>query len=82
MPRASAADGVVIGGAALGPLTGAGTPAVALTQLEQFSSQARLANASGTQRPGALNHILRVEADIAQAAGQLVSSELAFQTQC
>jgi uncharacterized protein (DUF1501 family) len=79
VPRASAADGVVIGGAALGPLAGAGTRAVALTNLEQFSRQARLANASGKPRPGALNHILRVEADIVQAAGQLVSDH-AFQT--
>jgi uncharacterized protein (DUF1501 family) len=80
-PRASAADGVVVGGAALGPLAGAGTRAVALTNLEQFSRQARLANASGTPRPGALNHILRVEADIVQAAGRLVSSDRAFQTE-
>jgi uncharacterized protein (DUF1501 family) len=78
--RASAADGVVVGGAALGPLAGAGTRAVALNNVEQFTRQARLANASGTPRPGALNHILRVEADIVQAAGQLVVADGALQT--
>jgi hypothetical protein len=31
---------------------------------------------------GALNHILRVEADIVRAAGQLVSSERTFHNQC
>ena len=80
VPREFAADGVVVGGAALGPLAGAGTRAVALTNTEQFLRQARLANASGAPRPGALNHILRVEADILQAAGNL-TSDFPFQTE-
>jgi uncharacterized protein (DUF1501 family) len=79
VPREFAADGVVVGGAALGPLAGAGTRAVALTNTEQFARQARLANASGAPRPGALSHILRVEADIVQAAGHL-GSDFTFQT--
>ena len=80
VPREFAADGVVVGGAALGPLAGAGTRAVALTNTEQFLRQARLANTSGASRPGALNHILRVEADIVQAAGNL-TSDFPFQTE-
>jgi uncharacterized protein (DUF1501 family) len=80
VPREFAADGVVVGGAALGPLAGVGTRAIALANTEQFLKQAHLANASGAPRPGALNHILRVEADIVQAAGRL-ASEVPFQTE-
>jgi uncharacterized protein (DUF1501 family) len=79
-PQDFAADGVVVGGAALGPLAGAGTRAVALNNTEQFLRQARLASASGTSRSGALNHILRVEADIVRAAGNL-TSDFPFQTE-
>jgi uncharacterized protein (DUF1501 family) len=80
VPREFAADGVVVGGAALGPLAGAGTRAIALANTEQFLKQAHLANASGASRPGALNHILRVEADIVQAAGRL-TADVPFQTE-
>jgi len=67
-PSTFAADGVAVGGAALGPLAGAGTRAIALSNTEQFLRQAHLATASGQPRPGALNHILRVESDIVQAS--------------
>ncbi|MGZ8268179.1 MAG: DUF1501 domain-containing protein [Burkholderiales bacterium] len=80
VPRAFAADGVVVGGAALGPLTGAGTRAVALANVEQFLRQAHLAKASSASRSGALNHILRVEGDIVQASANL-ASDYAFQTE-
>ncbi len=75
-PRSYAADGVIVGGASLGPLSGAGTRAIALTDTEQFLRQARLAAASGESRSGALQHILRVESDIVQAAGNLAGQHL------
>ena len=78
-PRSYAADGVVVGGADLGPLSGAGTRAIALTDTEQFLRQARLAAPSAQVRGGALQHILRVESDIVQAAGNL-GGEHAFAT--
>jgi len=67
-PVEFAADGVVVGGASLGPLAGAGARSIALSNTEQFLRQAHLASASGQPRPGALNHILRVESDIVQAS--------------
>ncbi len=68
VPRSYAADGVVVGSGELGPLAGSGTRALALTSTEQFLRQAKLAVATGTSRNGALNHLLRVERDVAQAA--------------
>jgi uncharacterized protein (DUF1501 family) len=70
-PRAFAADGVVVGGAEMGPFAGAGARAIALTDTEQFLRQARLAAPSGRASNAALNHILRVEQDIVQAAAKL-----------
>ena len=70
-PRAFAADGVLVGGADLGPFAGAGTRAIALTDTEQFLRQARLAAPAGQARNAALNHLLRVEQDIVQAAAGL-----------
>jgi uncharacterized protein (DUF1501 family) len=67
-PSTFAADGVAVGAAALGPLAGAGTRAIALSNTDQFLRQAHLATASGVPRPGALNHILRVESDIVHAS--------------
>jgi uncharacterized protein (DUF1501 family) len=73
-PRAFAADGVIIGTQDLGPLTGGGTRAIALTNTEQFLRQSRLATVEGTTRNEALAHILKVEADIMQAASHLNAS--------
>jgi uncharacterized protein (DUF1501 family) len=70
-PRSFAADGIVVGGAGLGPLAGPGTRAIALNNPEQFVRQARLAAGTTPPRSGALQHILKVEADIVQAAGNL-----------
>lgn len=78
-PRSYAADGVVVGGAELGPLSGPATRAIALTNPNQFIKQARLAGPSGQAQPGALRHIFRVEADIAQAATSM-TGEHAFAT--
>ena len=70
-PRSFAADGVIVGGAEMGPFAGGGTRAIALTDTEQFLRQARLAAPAGQARNAALNHILRVERDIVQAAASL-----------
>jgi len=71
VPRAFAADGVIIGSNDLGPLAGAGTRAVALASTDQFLRRARLAAPGGESRNKALEHILKVEADIVQAAAHL-----------
>ncbi|MBM3357128.1 MAG: DUF1501 domain-containing protein [Betaproteobacteria bacterium] len=71
VPKAYAADGVVVGGAEMGPFAGRATRAIALTDTEQFLRQARLAAPAGGARNAALHHILRVEQDIAQAAAGL-----------
>lgn len=73
-PRSFAADGVVVGGAEMGPFTGGGTRAIALTDTQQFLRQARLAAPAGQARNAALSHILRVEHDIVQAAAGLNSN--------
>jgi uncharacterized protein (DUF1501 family) len=70
-PRAFAADGVIIGISDLGPLAGGGTRAVALANTDQFLRQARLATPEGQARNKAFQHILKVEADIVQAASHL-----------
>jgi uncharacterized protein (DUF1501 family) len=78
-PADFAADGVIIGSADLGPLSGGGTRAIALTNTEQFLRQARFAAAEGQARNKALQHILKVEADIVQAAARL-KADYAFKT--
>jgi len=70
-PRSFAADGVVVGDAQMGPLTGVGARAIALTDTRQFLRQARLAAPTGQAGNAALGHILRVEQDILQAAAGL-----------
>ncbi|MBI3371402.1 MAG: DUF1501 domain-containing protein [Betaproteobacteria bacterium] len=79
-PVSFAADGVVVGGNDMGPLAGIHTRAVALTDTESFLRQARLANPAGKARNGALAHILRVEADVVQAAANL-NADYAFRTE-
>jgi uncharacterized protein (DUF1501 family) len=71
VPKSFAADGVAVGSADLGPLAGPGARAIALNDPQSFLRQARLANAAGAKRNAALAHILKVEADIVQAASQL-----------
>lgn len=78
-PPSFAAEGVSVGGADLGPLAGGSARAIALSDPESFLRQARLANPSGARRNAALAHILKVEADIVQAAGQL-NSQTSFRT--
>lgn len=71
VPRSFAADGVVVGSNEMGPLAGAGTRALALTNTEQFLRQARLAGGEGVARNPALAHILKVERDVMQAAANI-----------
>jgi uncharacterized protein (DUF1501 family) len=71
VPAGYAADGVVVGGNDMGPLAGPGTRVIVLSQPEQFLRQAKLVTATGTSRNAALGHILRIEADIVQAASRL-----------
>jgi len=72
-PRDFAADGVIVGSPDLGPLAGGGTRAIALANTEQFLRQARLAAVEGRTRNKALQHILKVEGDILQAASHLAA---------
>ena len=78
-PADFAADGVIVGSSDLGPLAGAGTRAIALANTEQFLRRARLAIPEGNARNRALQHILKVEADIVQAASHL-NADHAFTT--
>lgn len=71
VPAGFAAGGVSVGGGDMGPLAGSGTRAIALTAPEVFLRQARLANPVGKGRNSALDHILRVEAGIVEAAARL-----------
>ena len=79
-PLAFAADGVIIGTGDLGPLAGGGTRAVALANTDQFLRQARLATPAGQAHNKAFQHILKVEADIVQAASHL-DTRYAFTTE-
>lgn len=73
-PAAFAADGVAVGSAELGPLAGSGVRTLALTDTEQFHRLSRLAESAPTRSSNpALAHIFKVEEDIRQAAGGLVS---------
>ncbi len=71
VPATFAADGAVIGSNDLGPLTGGGTRAIALTDTEQFMRRARLAQPGPNAGNKALAHIMKVEGDVVQAASHL-----------
>ena len=79
VPRAYAADAVVVGSAEMGPFSGSGTRTIALTNTEQFLQQAKLAVTAGQAHNATLSHILRVEQDIVQAAASLNTNH-AFRT--
>ncbi len=75
------AEGVLIGGNDLGPLAGA--RAVTLNNPEAFVNQARLASQTSepVQGNAALQHLLRVEADIGLAAQGLRGDRFSFNTE-
>jgi uncharacterized protein (DUF1501 family) len=70
-PQTYAADGVVVGPGGMGPLSGPGARAIALSNPEQFLRNARLARAEGESRNAALAHVLRVERDVMVSAQRL-----------
>jgi uncharacterized protein (DUF1501 family) len=78
--RARSRGWVIIGSNDLGPLAGSGTRAVALANTEAFLRRARLASPAGSPRNRALEHIIKVEADIVQAAAHL-DARYAFRTE-
>jgi uncharacterized protein (DUF1501 family) len=80
VPNRFAADGVVVGAAELGPLAGGGARAVALANTEQFLRQAKLAQPVEARGNRALVHLLKVEADVVQAAAGL-NGNREFRTQ-
>ena len=80
-PVAYTADGVVLGSQEMGPLAGPGVRSIALSNPEQFLRQARLAHPAQAPGNGALAHILKVEADIAQAASHLAANPRLLRTE-
>ncbi|HTD89468.1 MAG TPA: DUF1501 domain-containing protein, partial [Burkholderiales bacterium] len=70
-PRTFAADAVVVGTPDLGPFAGTEARTIALTNTDQFLQQAKFAVAAAQTHNTSLNHILRVEQDIVQAAAGL-----------
>lgn len=76
-PAAYAADAVVVGSQDMGPFSGGGR-VVALSNPEQFSRLARLAQEGGASGGAALAHIRRVESDIVAAAAKINTSGPAF----
>lgn len=72
VPADFVADGVLIGSADLGPLTGA--RAIALSDPVQFRRQSRLAQPQAPAGNDALRHVLKVEGDVVQAAARLDTS--------
>jgi uncharacterized protein (DUF1501 family) len=71
-PAGFAADGVVVGPNAMGPLCGPGVRAISLGNPEQFLRNARLARAEvEDSRNKALAHILKVERDVTVSAERL-----------
>lgn len=74
VPAGFAADGAVIGGLGNGPL--AGSRSIAFANPEQFLRQARLAKPRRASGSAALEHVLKVESDIALAASRLAGGSL------
>ncbi len=77
VPAGFAAEGAVIGGLENGPL--AGSRCVALANPDQFLRRARLATPMRASGSAALQHVLKVESDIAQAAVRLAGSAAPMQ---
>lgn len=73
-PAGFIADGIVVGSADLGPLSGPRSRAIALDDPERFLRNARLARPGGEARNAALKHILRVENDVQRSARRLTAA--------
>ncbi len=72
-PKSFASDGVVVGSADLGPLSGSKARTIALTNPDQFLRNARLARSEGEGGNAALRHILKVEHDVQQSARRIAT---------
>ena len=81
VPRAFAADGVIIGGNDLGPLAGGGTRAIALSNTERSCAKRGSPPRPARRATRRYRHILKVEADIVQAAAHLDTPTSAFATE-
>ena len=85
VPRSYLADGVVLGSNEMGPMAGA-PRSVALANPDQFVRQSKLIDsgmageANKPARSAALNHVLKVETNIVEAAANL-NSRHTFRTQ-
>jgi uncharacterized protein (DUF1501 family) len=79
VPKTYLADGVVIGSNDMGPVENS-PKAVALANTDQFLRQAKFAEKGGYAKNPALNHILKVENNIVEAAAGL-NSRYGFKTQ-
>jgi uncharacterized protein (DUF1501 family) len=79
VPSGYLADGVVIGSNDMGPIENA-PKSVALVNTEQFLRQAKFAERGGYAKNPALNHILKVENNIVEAAAGL-NGRYEFKTQ-
>ena len=80
MPSASVRLSVCCAGCAMkGPLAGTGARAIALASTAQFQRQARMAQPTQGRGNSALNHVLKIEMDVAQAATGLQGNH-AFRT--
>jgi uncharacterized protein (DUF1501 family) len=73
------AQGVLIGANEFGPLAGA--RAVMVNNPESFVNQARFAAPVAARGNAALQHVLRVESDVSQAAEGLRGDRFAFRTE-
>jgi uncharacterized protein (DUF1501 family) len=76
--RSFTAEGVRIGSSDFGPLAGA--RAISLNNPEAFVDQARLASPHAARGNAALQYLLRVEADVSQAAQGLRAERHVFST--
>ena len=72
-PSQYAADGVAVGPGGMGPLAGGGR-SIVLNDPQQFVRNARLARDRAEPRNASLARILKVESDVALAAGRLESA--------
>ena len=72
-PASFVSDGITVGTADLGPLSGARAHTIALTDPDRFLRNARLARPEGEARNAALGHILKVENDVQQSARRITT---------
>ena len=70
-PNEFVADAVVLGSQEMGPLAGGSARTLALDDPQRFLRQASLVTDAGRPRNAALDHILKVERDVTQAASRL-----------